>query len=140
MELRDKIIYAGILLLTIGVIVLGSTAVVQRNKAVVAQAELDRRDQEERIDVPYQEALVESERKRVFLEKALEEKNKEAEVLRISLLDRERDIDRLGREYEELINNRPDKKKIEEEYRNADIKDICADFSDMGIPCEPISR
>lgn len=134
MELKDKLI-TGLLLLFLAA---SATAAIQRNKAVAAKADLDRRLQEEKIDEPYKKALEKSERKRLKLEADLEKKKAEAETYLASIRERDKEIERLDSEYKLLVDDRPDANATIKRYKNADIDSICAEFAAMGIPCESV--
>ena len=136
MTFKDKAIATLILLF----IAASATAAMQRSKAVTAQAELNRRDQEARIDTPYLEALAETERKLKKIETELAEKNEEAQALKSSIEERGRSVTLLDSDYRKLMKTKPDENKTIERYEDADVKSICADFTVMGIPCESVSR
>ena len=134
--MKDKIIIILIILLLAS----GATAGIYRNNAIKVQAELIRRDQEDRIDAPYKEALEESERKRQELQNKLVEKRQEI-LKRVAVIEEYKDqISELDNSYRKLLNNSPDENIIKERYKDADIERICSDFAAMDIPCEAISR
>ncbi|MCK5611965.1 hypothetical protein KAR91_59395, partial [Candidatus Pacearchaeota archaeon] len=112
------------------------TAAVERNKAIELQSEIDRRDNEDRIDAPYKAKLEESERRRRKLEEDLARKNKEAIELMASIDKSNAKIKFINAEYKKLLKGRPDINKIEGRYRDADAESICAEFTAMGIPCK----
>lgn len=134
MELRDKLII-GLLLFSLSAC---GTVVIYRNDAIKAQADLDRRLQEEKIDEPYKKALEKSERKRLKLEADLKEKKAEVEAYLASIRKRDKEIERLDSEYKLLVDSRPDENATMERYKDADIDSICGEFAAMGIPCESV--
>lgn len=136
MNLQSKIISVLSVLLLVAI----ASAIIQMNKANAAQADLDRISNEQRIDEPYKLALAASQEKVKELEKDLAEKNIEADSLRVSLEGHEEEIARLGDEYNQLFENRPNLDEIDGRYKNADVSGICNDFNRLDIPCEVVGR
>ena len=132
MDLKSKMIIALAILFVLASI----TAGVGFNKAISAQAEIDRRDNEERIDAPYRAKLAESEAKRKKLEESLARKDAEAIKVLADIEARFAVVRRINAEHKEMIENKPDINKIEERYKNEDAETICTEFAAIDIPCE----